>query len=294
MKRKALGRGLSALLADFPVESAAQKNIQDIQIGLIDVNQFQPRAAFNPNALMELAESIRAQGVLQPLLVREHTAAAGRFQLIAGERRLRASLQAGLDAVPCIVLQADEAQMLEIALVENIQRADLSPVEEARAYKHLSERFSLTQEEIAEKVGKSREYVANALRLLNLPEAVLVYLDSGELTTGHAKVLLSLKHQDAMRDMAAQILQKGLSVRETENLVRNMSAPAEISPEKSSEKAAKQEDVHIADLRRILEESFQTKVNIKMRGANKGAIEIFFYDLDHLQSLLKRWNVENL
>jgi len=294
MKRKALGRGLSALLADFPVESAAQKTIQEIQISLIDVNQFQPRAVFHPNALMELAESIRSQGILQPLLVREHSSVPGRYQLIAGERRLRASIQAGLDFVPCIVLQADEAQMLEIALVENIQRSDLSPVEEARAYKHLAERFSLTQEVIAEKVGKSREYVANALRLLNLPDAVLAYLDSGELTPGHAKVLLSLKNEDAIRDMAAQILQKGLSVRETENLVRSLNAPSEITSEKTLEKTAKEENVHVADLRRALEETFQTKVNIKMRGANKGSIEFLFYDLDHLESLLKRWNVEHL
>ena len=198
MKRKALGRGLSALLSDMPVEDVERKKVREIAITAIEENHLQPRSIFDDEGLRELSASIQVHGVLQPLLVREHPEDGTRYQLIAGERRLRASRLAGLESLPCIVLQAKEAEMLEIALVENIQRSNLNVVEEARAYKHLSERFSLTQEEVAARVGKSRGECGKHYALLNLPEKVLKMLENGEISTGHAKCLLSMKSNDTI------------------------------------------------------------------------------------------------
>ncbi|MBI1388403.1 MAG: ParB/RepB/Spo0J family partition protein [bacterium] len=295
MKRKALGRGLSALLSNAQVEAAAVTNdartIEEIAVDVIEANHWQPRLSFDDEALLELSESIRNQGVLQPLLVRRDPANVGRFQLIAGERRLRASRLAGLEKVPCLLLDAEEAEMLEIALVENIQRSNLSPVEEARAYKHLGDRFSMTQEQIADKVGKSREAVANALRLLNLPDDVLEMLDEGRISVGHAKVLLSLRDPERIQLACDKAIEEQWSVRRLEEYLRGDDAKPASSSEKTS-KPAKEEDLYVSDLRRKLQEAFQTKVDIKMRGASKGKIEITFYDLDQLDHLLKQWRVE--
>jgi len=287
MKRKALGRGLSALLPDVPINEGESKKIVEIPLSAIESNPMQPRSLFDESSLLELADSIRRQGMLQPLLVRAHPQFADRYQLIAGERRLRAARSIPLDPVPCIVLQAEQAQMLEIALVENIQRSDLNPVEEARSYKYLTERFSLTQEEIATRVGKSRESIANALRLLHLPSEVLSALERGLISFGHAKALLAIRDGEALKSLVERIIQEGLSVRDVENLSRQRDLPEVAPPPKSVE----EKDIHVAELERKLEESFQTKVRIRMRGKKKGIIEIHFFDLLQMESLLKKWNL---
>lgn len=290
MKRKALGRGLSALLSNASADVVNQRAIEELAVGAIEVNHWQPRTHFSDSALDELAQSIRTHGVLQPLLVRRHPEIAGRYQLIAGERRLRASKQIELDSVPCIIIDAQESDMLEIALIENIQRADLSPVEEAKAYAHLVQRFELTQEEIAVKVGKSREAIANAIRLLQLPETILYAVEIGDISPGHARALLGLSSHKQMEDALLRILDNNWSVRQTEAFVRatdKMSGNA--NP--SSQKKDISEDVHIADLRRNLETVMQTKVEVKMKGKNKGAVIIHFFDFDQLDHLLNKWNV---
>ncbi len=293
MKRKALGRGLSALLSDAPVEKATQqKTIQDISVELIEANEFQPRSQFDSEALTELAESIRSQGVLQPLMVRKHPEDPEIFQLIAGERRLRAAKIAELETVPCIILEADESHMLELALVENVQRSNLSSIDEARAYKHLIERFGLTQDEVSVRVGKSRESISNSMRLLNLPDLVVFYLENGQISTGHAKALLSLRQPESMEKMLNEIVDKGLSVRETERRIRDKATPPKADAQPKPKETSQERDVHIDDLEKKLEEHFQTKVNLKMRGNKKGSVEIHFYDYDQLEELLKKWRVE--
>ncbi len=287
MKRKALGRGLSVLLADMPEDKKKKKEVFDLPVDKIVVNQFQPRSSFDDDSLLELADSIQQYGILQPLLVRKHAEITDHFQLIAGERRLRAAKIAEIDTVPCLFLDAEEADMLQLALIENIQRAELNPIDEARAYKQLSERFSLTQEEISARVGKSRESIANSLRLLNLPISILSMVEMGEISLGHAKVLLSVKDEEKLEHIAKRIADEGISVRETERLVRE-----EITSEpKTPEKKKKEKDLHIQDLERSIEESLQTKVNVKMRGKKKGVIEIHFYDFEQLDGLMKKWNV---
>lgn len=289
MKRKALGRGLSALLSGAPVEPVDQKAILDISLDFLEANRDQPRTIFDEESLRELSESIRMQGILQPLLVRQHPEEIEKYQVLAGERRLRAARIVGLPTVPCIVIQAEEARAMEIALVENIQRADLSPIEEARAFKYLAERFTLTQEEIASRVGKSREAVANALRLLLLPPEIVHALDNGQLSAGHAKVLLALRESRELIPLFEKILLEGLSVRETEKEVRKIIQPAPNLP--PIPKTPVEEDIHIKALEKQLESAFQTKVHLKMKGKKKGIIEIQFYSLDQLDALLSRWKV---
>jgi ParB family chromosome partitioning protein len=290
MKRKALGRGLSALLSDSKIESTSEpqaKRVEEIEVGAIEANRWQPRTQFDDEQLQELSDSIRTQGVLQPLLIRRKPDGTPGYQLIAGERRLRASKLAGLAKVPCIELEAKETQALEIALVENIQRSSLSPVEEARAYKQMSERFNITQEEIATKVGKSRTAVTNSLRLLNLPVAVLDLLDCSEISVGHAKVLLSLKDENKIESLAQKCIDEQWSVRQLEDELRGKPATAPKPPKPASE----EKDLYITDMQRKLEEVFQTKVDIRMKAKNKGRIDIHFYDLDQLDHLLKLWKI---
>ena len=315
MKRKALGRGLSALLPDLGIsqdiqlddgQDAAQeispnvpdenskdshliREIFDISVDFIEANRSQPRAVFDDAKLQELAESIRTHGILQPLLVRPHPELSRMFQLIAGERRLRAAKLIGLEFVPCIILRSDEAQTFEIALIENIQRANLSPIEEAKAYIYLIERFSLTQEEVSARVGKSRETIANTIRLINLPGAVLYQLQDGLLTAGHAKALLALRSGEEMEAFANRIINQGLTVRETEKEIREKISP---SAKKEIPKNPVEKDLFVLDLERILEETFKTKVRIQMHGKNKGSINVDFFDLDQLDGILQKWNVK--
>lgn len=288
MKRKALGRGLSALLSETPSMNDEFTNIQEIPIEAIEASQFQPRRHFDEEALLELADSIQNQGILQPLLVRPHPTAPEKYQLLAGERRLRAASLVSMSSVPCVVMQAEDTKALEIALVENIQRTDLSPLEEAQAYRYLVERFSLTQEEVAARVGKSREAVANTLRLLNLPERPLRALEEGKISVGHAKLLLGLPAEHEIEAVLEQIVENGLTVRETEALMRQGRVPEKPEKPKKTDPIL---DLHIQALRRELESVLQTKVEIKMRGKNKGMIQVHFFDLDQLDALLAYWKV---
>ncbi|MFB3785216.1 MAG: ParB/RepB/Spo0J family partition protein [bacterium] len=288
MKRKALGRGLSALLSETPSMNEEIANIQEIPIEAIEASQFQPRRHFDEDALLELADSIQNQGILQPLLVRPHPTAPEKYQLLAGERRLRAASLVSMSSVPCVVMQAEDTKALEIALVENIQRSDLSPLEEAQAYRYLVERFSLTQEDVAARVGKSREAVANTLRLLNLPERPLQALEEGKISVGHAKLLLGLSTEHEIEAVLEQIVENGLTVRETEALMRQGRVPEKPEKPKKTDPIL---DLHIQALRRELESVLQTKVEIKMRGKNKGMIQVHFFDLDQLDSLLAYWKV---
>jgi len=297
MKRKALGRGLSALLSEASALDEETNAIVTIPLEAIEAGENQPRRHFDEEALLELADSIQRQGILQPLLVRPHPSSPNKYQLLAGERRLRAAFLASLTSVPCIVMEADDPKVMEIALVENIQREDLSPLEEARAYRHLVEHFGLTQEEVAARVGKSRESVANTLRLLNLPERPLQALEEEKISVGHAKLLLGLPSPSEMETILNQILERNLSVRETESLLRQSRTAGKTGYEKTettktTNTPAPDLDLHLQALRRELENVFQTKVEIKMRGKSKGLIQVHFFDLDQLDSLLARWKVK--
>jgi len=279
--RKALGRGLEALIpgAGKPPAIAAG-GTQDVSadrelpLDRISRNPRQPRTTFDEAALDELAASIRAQGVIQPLLVRPR--GDGTYELVAGERRLRAAERAGLRSVPVVIREMSDDESLEIALVENLQRADLSPLEEAAAYERLMEDFGLTQEEVAERVGKSRPAVANTLRLLRLPEPIKQDLARGRLTAGHARVLLSIDDAGAQLRTARQIIARQMSVRDTEKL----------TPTKQR-KAAPSRDPHRHALERELSAALGTRVRIRPRGRG-GSIEIEYYSLAELEGLADR------
>jgi len=277
MKRKVLGRGLNALIPENLEE--LDGGIANIETHLISPNQHQPRTRMDEAALAELAASIRAHGVVQPIVV---IRSGGGYQLVAGERRWRAAQMAGLKEIPAVVRDFSESQMLEIALIENIQREDLNPIEEARAYQKLMDHFGLLQEEVAKRVGKERSSIANALRLLRLPGLIQELIAERRLSPGHAKALLTLNAEELQLKAAEDILHQNLSVRQTEELARRLlersPAPASAPPEDPNTEAAE------GRLRRQL----GTKVRIRRAGAG-GRIEIDFYseeDLHRIYSLI--------
>jgi len=278
--RKALGRGLEALIpgAGKPSPTAAEANDlpdRELPIDAISRNPRQPRTTFDETALDELATSIRAQGIIQPLLVRPR--AGGTYELVAGERRLRAAERAGLRTVPVVIREMSDDESLEIALVENLQRTDLSALEEAAAYERLMHDFGLTQEEVAERVGKSRPTIANTLRLLRLPEPIKQELARGRLTAGHARALLSIDDADAQLRAARQIVARQMSVRDTEKLTPSSRRAAEPA-----------RDPHRQALERDLSAALGTRVRIHPRGRG-GRIEIEYYSLAELQGLADRF-----
>lgn len=309
MSKTALGRGLGALLGGNPLKQATpapspfaslpsatpaasvlppvagQKTVLQVAVERLTPCAFQPRKDFDEQALADLAASIREQGIIQPLVVRTK---GDKFEIIAGERRWRASQIAGLKDVPVIVREADDATVLELALIENLQRENLNPVEEALGFQQLISQFSLTQEQAATKVGRSRAAVANALRLLNLSSSIQTHLRQGRLSVGHAKAILGLTSATQQELACERVLRDGLSVRETELLVSRLaadlaqpgSAPA---PRK---KSAASRDVHIVDLEHKLLERFGTKVALKYK-AGKGALEIRFLSDDELERILE-------
>jgi ParB family chromosome partitioning protein len=286
-KRQALGRGLDALLAKpaaAPPEIFREAgDALEIDISKIDPSPHQPRARVQPETLAELAHSIKETGVLQPVLVRP-AKRQGRFQLIAGERRLRAARRAGLRRVPAIVRDAPDERLLELALIENIQRENLSPLEEARAYRTLSDKYSLTQEKIAKRVGKSRAAVANAMRLLALTPKCQKLLEDGSLSSGHAKILLSLDDTALQERLAERIARENLSVRAAEALAKTK-VPSDGGP--SRRKAAAKEASKDPNVRRAeegLQRVFGTKVVIR-GGGGRGRIEIFYYSANDLHRL---------
>ena len=299
MAKPALGRGLGALLGGNPPEGRiaapiapalpvpipsinTKDSVLSVAIGKVHPCPFQPRKDFSEEALRDLAASIKEQGIVQPLIVRAQN---GGFELIAGERRWRAAQMAGLAEVPVIVRIADDKAVLELALIENLQRENLNPLEEALGFSQLIEQFKLTQEEAATKVGKSRAVVANSLRLLKLAPDVQIYVRDGRLSVGHAKVILGLIRDEEQVLVATKIIQDSLNVRQTEELVTRIQKLA--PPSGSSAKGLPPvRDAHVADLENKLQERFGTKVQLRYR-RGKGALEIRFFNDDDLDRILK-------
>ena len=284
MTRKVLGRGLGALLSAEGTASATEE-ASEFPIDQIDPSALQPRVHFDDAKLEELAQSIRANGVVQPLLLRPK---GQRFELIAGERRWRAAQLAGLTKVPAVVRNVSDDKVLELALIENIQREDLNPIEEAQAYQKLIENLGLTQEVVAERVGRDRSYVTNYLRLLRLPDDIQDLVKIGRLSTGHGRTLLGVDDVDLQRRLARRIIEQDLSVRATERLVRDSAVERPARKTKSSSVAPNDANLRAAETK--LRRHFGTQVRIvQTKEGTKGKIEIEFYDsadLDRLYSLL--------
>ena len=275
-KQKGLGRGLGALIDDFSVP-AAQEQITALPLQKIEPNPKQPRRTFDPEALQSLADSIAEHGVVQPLAVRD--AGNGYYQIIAGERRWRAARLAGLTELPVVVLDADDRTVMELALIENLQRQDLNPMEEAEGYRVLIEEYGLTQEQAAARVGKSRPAVTNALRLLALPDEVRAMVEEGTLSAGHARAVLTLNSQRLQKAAAQKIIALRLSVRQAEAMCKRMAA--EEKPKK--EKPALTVD-YVGECEKALTKQLGRKVRI-VSGKRKGRFELEFYGQDDLQRL---------
>ena len=263
-----------------PPEDPGERVVR-VPLDRIRPSPFQPRKEFAPEALQELTDSIRAQGVIQPLLLRQR---GDYYELIAGERRWRASQLVGLKDVPAIVREADDTSVLELALIENLQRENLNAMEEAQGYAELIQRFQLRQEDVAAKVGKSRAWVANALRLLKLPSDVQAYLRDGRLSVGHAKVILALNDGVEQLLAAERVLKQGLSVRATENLVATMQKGTIGTT--THKKPVISVDAHVQDLESKLRERFGTKVQLRYK-QGKGRLEVQFYSDDELERILQ-------
>ena len=275
--QKGLGKGLGALLGDFTEEPAVQSGLKTLPLHKIEPNPDQPRRDFDPEELEELAESIRTHGIIQPLTVREMP--NGYYQIIAGERRWRASRLAELAEVPVVVVEADDKKAMELALIENLQRTDLNPVEEAMGYDALIREYGMTQEEAAARVGKSRPAGANALRLLGLSQPVLDKLREGLLTAGHARAVLQLKNEKKQLEAAQKIIALGLSVRQAELLCKNMTREPEKKPPVTLEVD------YVAECEKNLSKHLGRGVKI-VNGKRKGHFELEFYGQEDLQVLL--------
>ena len=257
-----------------------------LRISRITPRGDQPRKSFDENALQVLADSIREHGVIQPIVVREIGVLEDNYEIIAGERRWRAAKMAGLDEIPAVIMTGDELKIAEVALIENVQRKDLNPIEEAMAYKALIERFDLKQEEVARQAGKSRSAVANMLRLLELPDEVLVLVQEEKLSMGHARAILGLADEEKMVPLAELAINKELSVREVEALVRKYNTVPEETPEVVEDNAAMQRRIYMKDL----EDKIRTKLGRKIKICDTGkkkTVELSFEDDEDLANLLK-------
>ena len=269
--KKGLGRGLSSLLGDTPKKI----NTNKISIKDINRNKLQPRKYIDKSSLEELTNSIKEQGVIQPIVVRPDKSSEGKFEIVAGERRWLASQNAGLHEVPVVILDIDDSKSLEFDIVENVQRQDLNPIEEARGYKRLIDDFNYNQEKLSQFIGKSRSYIANSLRLLSLPEEVLSMVEQGNLSAGHARSLIGLNNSV---DIAKKIIQKKLSVRQSEILVRQF--------RNKKFKLVSKKDPNILDLQKALEEKVGLTVSINNKKDNSGTISFEYQDLDQLNRLI--------
>lgn len=274
-ENKILNKGLDALLGSN--SSINQRSVKEIELSSISAGRFQPRSNFNEQKLSELTDSIKNHGVLSPILVRE--LGLNKFEVIAGERRLRASKQAGLETIPCLIDQKKDQDALESALIENLQREDLNAVEEARGYDRLKREFGLTQEEVAKSTGKARSTIANSLRLLSLPTSILEMLASGQIEKGHAKILASMDAKEALKT-AQTILKNNLSVKEL-NLGSNQ--------KNSSKKTIKkQKDTDLLNIEQEMSESFGHKVEIDAKNKKSGRITISYSTSDELESIISK------
>lgn len=279
MSRKALGKGLDALIPDLrPETMSGQGGITEVALDEIVANPYQPRTRINEASLEDLRQSISEKGVLQPVILRRK---AGRYELVAGERRMRAARLANLRTIPAVVRQVSDSEALEIALVENLQREDLSPLDEARGYRELVKRFKLTQEQLAKKLGRDRSTIANALRLLNLPEEVKRGVEEGKITAGHARALLGLEDEKQIIGVYRTVLHRGLSVRQVETIVRQR-----LKPRAARKVHAERSDPEIAKIERRLMHKLGTRVRIIGQGGH-GRIEIEFYSNDDLTRIIE-------
>src|ERR687884_231956 len=283
MTRRALGRGLSALLSD--TAATANEDLLEIDIDLIEPSPAQPRTHFDEVRLEELAQSIRSNGIVQPLLVRRR---GGRYQLVAGERRWRAAQQAGLHRVPAVVREIPDNKLLELALIENIQRQELNAIEEAHAYKRLIETLGLTQETVAQRVGRDRSFITNYLRLLRLPDDIQRLVEDEKLTMGHARALLGIDDEEIQRKVAQSVIAQTLSVRETERTIKRIIAGA--NPTLVTLETPKGDDSNIRVAENKLRRRYGTQVRaLPSSTGSGGKIEIEYYssnDLDRLYQLL--------
>jgi len=269
--KKGLGRGLSSLLGD------STKKIETNKVPINDIirNKFQPRKHFNKESLQELSDSIKEQGVIQPIVVRPNKTSEGKYEIIAGERRWLASQNAGLHEIPVVVLNVDDVKSLEVAIVENVQRQDLNPIEEARGYQRLINEFNYNQEKLSKFIGKSRSYIANSLRLLSLPTDVLVMVEQGGLSAGHARSLIGLNNSS---EVAKKIIQKRLSVRQAEVLVRQFRS--------KKFKLISRKDPNILYLQKALEEKTGLNVSISNKKNNSGLITFEYKNLEQLDRII--------
>lgn len=288
-KKGGLGRGLDALFQDN--DAQVGDGLMSLRIAAIEPNKDQPRDRFDQNALSELADSIREHGVLQPIVVR--ALPGGSYQIIAGERRWRAARMAGLSEIPAVIIEAGDDKVMELALIENLQREDLTPIEEAMGYRTLMETYGLTQEQVARRMGKSRPVIANALRLLNLSPGALARLEKGELTAGHARMLAGLETPEEMDRLAEEVVKASLTVRQLEKLVaqqkaeRSMPAPGGERPQKTQQEENAWGDSAYKEMEISLREALGRKVRIR-RSPRGGILELEFYSQEDLTRLAGR------
>ncbi len=279
---KGLGRGLDALLGTPEVQSSqASGGSVQLPISQVEPGLNQPRKRFEPEALADLTDSIRVHGIIQPLTVRRLS--SGYYQIIAGERRWRAAKAAGLDSVPAVIIEADDRKVMELGLIENLQREDLNPVEEAKGYQVLVQEYGLTQEEVAQSMGKSRPAIANTLRLLALPEAVLILLEEGSISAGHARAILAAPDQDLQIKAAQMTATQNLSVRQTEALIKSLQKAA--AQQEAPVQPVSDIAIYLAEVEKNLSSRFGRKVRVVDKG-KKGRIELEYYDTDDLNALL--------
>ena len=280
---KGLGKGLGALLGDAALQNQEGGSVS-LPIAQVEPGLKQPRKRFDPETLADLAESIRTHGIIQPLTVRR--LGSGYYQIIAGERRWRAAKLAGLSEVPAVIIEADDRKVMELGLIENLQREDLNPMEEALGYQALVQEYGLTQEEAAQQVGKSRPAVANALRLLSLPDAIRALLEEGKLSAGHGRALLSVPDSTLQKKLAQKVVQEGLSVRQTEAMAKRL-AQAGAEAEEAAAKAADPMKLYRDAAAKELSQRWGRKVSIT-KGPKKGKVEFEFYNDEDLTELLDK------
>lgn len=280
-KKRGLGKGLAALIpneqiADLLDVESDLNNIQNLKISSISPNEGQPRKEFNAELLAELTESIKQYGVIQPIVVRKK---GNGYEIIAGERRWRAAKAAKLNEIPCIVKKVDDKHAMKLALIENLQRDDLNPIEEAYAFKGLIEEYNLTQEEVASAIGKSRSYIANSIRLLNLDKEIIDYISNGEITSGHGRALLAIKNKEERSKVAQSIINNKTNVRETERIVKD-------SNKKKPKRKVIKKDLFAKEIEEKLMRALGTKVSLNPK-KNGGTIQIEFYGDEDLERILE-------
>ncbi len=284
--KKGLGRGINALFSDFTEEKEVDEKVEELELSEIRPNPYQPRKTFDEENLNDLSESIRKNGVFQPIIVRKSSVMG--YEIIAGERRFRASKMAGKDKIPAIVRAIDDEQMMEIAVLENLQRENLSPLEEAQAYSTLMENLKITQAQLSERLGKSRPYIANYLRLLDLPVKVKQMLQDGQLSMGQARTLLALKDRSKLVDLAQRTVKENLTVRQLEQIVNEMNGKKKVKKEKK-----KSLSPYLRQSQDRLQEKFGTKVAIKANEkTGKGKIEINYLSTDDFNRIMDVLNIE--